>query len=307
VTQHHEIASDPLEGGITITPVAPPPGAAPPGAPPRPDAAILQPDPAPFPSRRVGVAEAISWHRITFVVPVIVITALAVLAGLARTPTYTSEAKLAIGGPASLAGFAANSESLAAGYSQAMHSPGVMRLIRRELGAGGAGGYSVSASSTTGSPVVRIRASASSGSGARALANAASLALIDYIDQLNTDRGAGKELLREFEDATVKVNRFDARLKALKGSGAGAQAINEARAARDTAALRARAASGDYQTSQTNRAAGARLQVLSPAVAAESDRVSRLELLTFIGLLVGLAVGAAAASIRANGWGWRRG
>jgi capsular polysaccharide biosynthesis protein len=292
------------EGGITITPAAGARDAAP--ARPAPELAKLG-APPPQPPRRVGVAEAIGWHPLTFVIPVVLITALGILAGLARTPTYTAEAKLAIGGPASLAGFAANSESLAAGYSQAMHSPGVTRLIRRELGAsGGEGGYTVTASSTTGSPVVRVRATESSSSGATDLANAASVALIDYIDRLNTNRGAGRSQLNEFQEATVRVIRLDARLKALKKSDADALSINKAKAARDTAALEAKAASSDYQTSQANRASGATLQVLSPAGAAESDRVSRLQLLAFIGLVVGLAVGAAAASLRANGWGWQR-
>jgi hypothetical protein len=305
VSEPNEMSrTDPLEGGITITPAAASRGA----ASAKPEAEIAKPSgPSALPARRVGVAEAIGWHPITFAIPVVLITALAVLAGLARTPTYSAEAKLAIGGPASLAGFAANSESLAAGYSQAMHSPGVTRLIRRELGASGReGGLSVSASSTTGSPVVRVQASDSSSSGATRLADAASVALIDYIDRINADRGAGRALLKEFQDATVRVNRLDARLKAMKKSDAGARSMNEARAARDTAALQAKAASSDYQTSQTNRASGARLRVLSPAGTAESDRVSRLELLIFIGLLVGVAVGAAAASLRANGWGWQR-
>ena len=46
----------------------------------------------------------------------------------------------------------------------------------------------------------------------------------------------------------------------------------------------------------------AELQVLSPAGGAQSDRTSKLELLAFIGLLIGIAVGATLASIRANGW-----
>ncbi len=211
-------------------------------------------------------------------------------------------------GPASLAGFAANSESLAAGYSQAMHSPGVARRISRQMGVHrGQGGSQVTASSTAGSPVVRVQATDSTSSGAIELANAASIALIGYINRINDDRGAGRALLKEFEDASVKVNRLRARLKALKSSDADPNTINEARAARDAAELQARSASTDYQTSQANRASGGRLQVLSPAGVASSDRLSKLELLIFIGLLVGAAVGAALASIRANGWGWPRG
>ena len=64
------------------------------------------------------MGEAIRWHWVTFLIPVVLITALAIPAGFLRSPDYTAEAKLAIsesaGGAAGLAGFAANSQSLAA-------------------------------------------------------------------------------------------------------------------------------------------------------------------------------------------------
>jgi hypothetical protein len=302
MNEHRELVSvDSLEGDVTIT------SADRPQVEPaevtrtdRPPVGHLQP-----PGGRVGVAEAIGWHWITFAIPVVVITGLAALVGLSRTPDYTAEAKLAIGGPASLAGFAANSESLAEGYSQAMHAPGVIRRISRGAGTPPEqSGSRVTASSTVGSPLVRVQATDATSTGAIKLANAASSALIGYINRLNDDAGAGQALLKEFEDATVKINRLSARLKSLKSSGADPNTITEARAARDAAKLQARSASADYQTSQTNRASGGRLQVLSPAGQATSDRLSKLELLIFIGLAVGIAVGAALASIRANGWVW---
>ena len=55
-----------------------------------------------------------------------------------------------------------------------------------------------------------------------------------------------------------------------------------------------------YQTRQANGAALSDLEVLSPAAAATSDRIRKLQLLTFIGLAVGVAAGAALASFRAR-------
>ncbi len=145
---------------------------------PSPNAPVtpVQPPP-PFQWTRVGVGEAIRWHWVTFLIPVVLITGLAILAGILRTPDYTAEAKLAInesgGGVAGLAGFAANSQSLAAGFSQAVNAPDVVRSVSRRLDLSqGEIRTSVSASSTTGSPVLRIQAVSSSADRAVALANA---------------------------------------------------------------------------------------------------------------------------------------
>ena len=118
---------------------------------------------------RVGVGEAIRWHWVTFAIPVVLFTTLAGAVGLLRTPDYTAEAKLAIsesaGGPAGVSGFAANSQSLAAGFSQAMDAPGVARQVSRKVGLPFEQVPSrVTASSTAGTPVIRIQATAQPGS-----------------------------------------------------------------------------------------------------------------------------------------------
>ena len=120
----------------------------------------------------------------------------------------------------------------------------------------------------TGSPVLRIQAVSSSASAAVALANAASVALIAYVNGVNDGDGAAQEqLLQEFRAATVRVNRLKSKLKALEGSGASSADVNKARADRDAAELVAGAASDAYKASQASRVSAGRLQVLSPAVA----------------------------------------
>ena len=254
------------------------------------------------------MGEAIRWHWVTFAISVVLITALAIAAGLLRSPDYTAEAKLAIdesaGGAAGLAGFAANSQSLAAGFSQAVNAPGVVHRVARRLDLPqGEVRSSVTASSTVGSPVLRVQAVSSSASAAVALANATSAALIAYVNGVNNgDVAAQKKLLQEFRSATVRVNRLESKLKVLEGSGASSAGVNKARADRDAADLVAGAASDAYKASQESRVSAGQLQVLSPAGQASSDRSSKLQLLGFIGLLIGIAVGATLASIRANGW-----
>ncbi len=306
MTEPREMASlDELDGGVTVSAAGAPPGAAP--ARPAPD--IAEPSaPPPHPSRRIGFAEAIRWHWATFAIAVVLITALAIAAGFLRNPDYTAEAKLAIsetaGGAAGLAGFAANSQSLASGFSQAVNAPGVVRRVARRLDLPqGEVRSNITASSTVGSPVVRIQAVSTSASSAVSLANATSAALIAYVNGVNDGEGATQEpLLKKFRAATVRVNRLRSRVKALGASGSDSADLNKARATRDAAELVAGAASAAYKASQEGRASASRLQVLSPAGQASSDRTSKLQLLGFIGLLIGIAVGATLASIRANGW-----
>ncbi len=185
-----------------------------------------------------------------------------------------------------------------------MNAPGVVRRVARRLDLPqGEVRSSITASSTVGSPVVRIQAVSSSASAAVSLANATSAALIAYVNGVNDGDGAAQEqLLKKFRAATVRVNRLTSRVKALGASGSESAELNKARAARDAAELVAGAVSAAYKASQEGRASAGRLQVLSPAGQAQSDRTSKLQLLAFIGLLIGIAVGATLASIRANGW-----
>ena len=185
-------------------------------------------------SPRVGVGEAVSWHRITFAVPVILLTALAVAVGLRRAPDYTAEAKLALsanaGGTAGLAGFAANSQALTAGFAQAVDAPKVVRRVSRKAGLSQADVRSqVTASSTADSPVVRVQAISPTAAGAKSTANAASVALAGYVNQLNRSGGVQQRLLEEFQEATIQVDAAKAQLSEARLSGADPATVSEAR------------------------------------------------------------------------------
>jgi capsular polysaccharide biosynthesis protein len=236
---------------------------------------------------------------------VILLTGLAVVVGLRRAPDYTAEAKLALsanaGGTAGLAGFAANSQTLTAGFAQAVDAPKVVGRISGKTGLSAAEVRSqVTASSTADSPVVRVQATSPTTGGAKSAANAASVALAGYVNQLNRSGGAQQRLLKEFQAATVRVDAAKAQLTEARSSGADPATVSKASAALDAAKLTEHAASTAYQTSQENSTSVGDLQVLSRAGGATSDRARKLELLVFIGLIVGVAVGATLATIRAN-------
>jgi hypothetical protein len=74
--------------------------------------------------------------------------------------------------------------------------------------------------------------------------------------------------------------------------------LNRAAAAVDVAELRREAIRLEYQASGQSSANAPTLEAFSPANGATSDRSSTLQILVFIGLVGGLAAGAALALLR---------
>ncbi len=255
--------------------------------------------------QRISLWDAIRWHWIAFLIPVIVFTGVGVALGLNREPNYTAEAKLAIseniGGPAGLAGFAANSQSLAAGFSQAVDARGVVDPVSQKVGLSAAEVRAqVSASSTAQSPVVRVQTTGASEREAVRLANRSSAALRDYLEEIGKADAVERRLVEDYRQAVLRVTESTKQLDRLEAVGAGQAELDEARATLQADQLVADGAKDAYQTRQANGAALSALEVLSPAAAATSDRNARLQMLAFAGFVVGVAVGAALASLRAR-------
>ena len=123
----------------------------------------------------------------------ILFTGAGIALGLSREPQYTAEAKLAIsenvGGPSGLAGFAANSQSLAAGFSQGVDARGVVDPVSDKLGltSGEVLALAAVCSATAQSPVVRVQAIGGTGQReAVRLANRSAVALRDYLEEISS-------------------------------------------------------------------------------------------------------------------------
>jgi capsular polysaccharide biosynthesis protein len=233
---------------------------------------------------------------------VLLFTGAGIAAGLLRAPEYTAEARLAVStgdSSTSLIGFADTSRTLAIGYSQAVDAPKIVQPAARKLNVSTGTAISrLSASATTDSAVVRVQATGPSKRSAVELANAGAKGLRKYVGGLS-DVSTSSKLLNRFQAASLRARRLAAAADAVSNTNAPSTVVEEAASKADTARLQASALKTAYADALTT-SGEARLQLLSPATTATSDRIPRLELFVFAGLLGGLALGTALAVLRAR-------
>jgi capsular polysaccharide biosynthesis protein len=257
-----------------------------------------------------GLLTAVRRHWITALIPVVLLVAAAVQVGLKRTPQFTATANVAVGSvfvdsPVGIASALQGTESLASVYSRLIDANAVTegtsrRLAQDSLPESG----TVSATPIAESPIVKITARAASARQAIALANAASASLVRYV---NRERGADDDanaIARLYSRAALRFrgradlrNRLTARYK-RNPTTAKRLARDRAAAAADTALLRRDGLLARYQTAVQGVTVTPPLRVLTSATEATSDRYTTLQILVFVGLLGGLAAGAALALLR---------
>ena len=257
-----------------------------------------------------GLLVAVRRHWITALIPVVLLVAAAVQVGLKRTPQFTATANVAVGSvfvdsPVGIASALQGTESLASVYSRLIDANAVaegtsQRLAQDSLPESG----TVSATPIAESPIVKITARAASARQAIALANAASSSLVAYInhernadDDANAIAGLYARAALRFRGRAGVRNRLIARYK-RNPTRANRLARDRAAAAADTALLRRDGLLARYQTAVQGVTVTPPLRVLTRATEATSDRYSTLQILVFVGLLGGLAAGAALALLR---------
>jgi hypothetical protein len=260
---------------------------------------------------RVGIAEAARRHWIIVALAVILGVGAAAVIGLARKPTYTAEARVAverrdIGDPGNVQGYVAANQSLAAAYGRAATSIQVTEPIARQVGISAAEVRTrVSAAPIAESPVLTLNAEGASSSDAVRLANALSDSMARYVERVNEPKPSPDKLLADFRAATIAVNETEKRLeRAGERYQAAASAANrrilDAAEADQSAGQAQRDALGDRYRAAVANQPSVELQRLNPATSATSDRVRVLQVLLFAGLVAGLAVGLAVAVLQAN-------
>jgi uncharacterized protein involved in exopolysaccharide biosynthesis len=257
-----------------------------------------------------GLLTAMRRHWITALIPVVLLVAAAVQVGLKRTPQFTATANVAVGSvfvdsPVGIASALQGTESLAAVYSRLIDANAVtegtsQRLAQDSLPESG----TVSATPIAESPIVKITARAASAGQAIALANAASSALVAYINRERSADDDANAIARLYSRAALRFrgradlrNRLTARYKRNRTT-ANRLARDRAAAAADTAQLRRDGLLARYQTAVQGVTVTPPLRVLTSATEATSDRYTTLQILVFVGLLGGLAAGAALALLR---------
>jgi capsular polysaccharide biosynthesis protein len=269
---------------------------------------------APLPPRDTNVWRAMLWNWWVVLISVVLFVGAGAGLALLRTPTYTATARLAVGriditSPGALSGYAVATQSLATGYSRTVTALAVAKPVSAKTGISVKDVQShVTATPVPESPVFRVEGTAPNADQAKALANESSRALIHYAAQLNQDNPDTNRLYRQYKAAFVQrklakqqlnIARTDA---GIRPSPKAEEEVDAARSEVEAASLRVDAIGKAYTASVQGQVATQLIQVISPATEASSDRRSTFMIYTFIGLVIGLLVGAAIAFIRETRW-----
>jgi capsular polysaccharide biosynthesis protein len=263
-------------------------------------------------ARRVDALTAVRHHWFVAIFPVALFVAAAVVLGMHRTPRYTATANLSVGhvyvsDPAGIPTIIDATQSLAATYSRAINSAVVTqdtrRILKQEKASAVSGG--LSATPIPQSQLIKVSAQSSNARGAVVLANAGATALASYVNRQIRDNDASATLSERYLDASLLYReRLDrskrlARRYANRRTRANKAARDRSAAATDAAKLRRNALQAAYQNAVQGGTSSVGVEIFSTASGATSDRSRKMQLLVFVGLLGGLAAGAALALLRA--------
>ncbi len=249
-------------------------------------------------------------HWFLALLPVLLFVGGAVALGIKRPARYEAQANLSVGhvyinNPAGIATIIDATQALAAVYSRAIHSGEVLQDTRRRLGEGSSVSGSFNATPLPNSPLIKVTAKSSSARGAIVLANSSADALALYVNKQLRDNSASSTLSDRYRDASLKYrqalddrNRLRRRYQRDE-TRANKEARDRAAAAADTALLRREALRASYEQAVQGGSASVGIESFSRASGATSDRRSMMQILVFVGLLGGLAAGAALALLRA--------
>lgn len=263
-------------------------------------------DPVPSPTTgRVSPSSAAIARPLLVLLPVITFLIPALFVSLARTPTYTAEARLLVGGNTveaqAVPGFVEAARTLAETYARLVETAVISRPVEELLGLdpGAAGGH-ISASSVPESSIIRVKGTATNRDAALAYAEAAATALEEYTEGSSTP----EEVLDDFEQAIVDfraAEREQARLRAEAATSPSEDAqrvLAQAEAATERARLRVDELRERYAS--RSGGSGTRVQLIGEAVDAGSDRSSSVMLAVGGSLVLGLIAGMALVTTVVN-------
>ena len=255
------------------------------------------------------VRYAVRDHWVLVLLPVIVLMAVAGGFALKRTPTYTAESRLTLGQldvAAQAPSYVTAAQGLAATYSQAIHAGAVTKPAGKALHISALEASKRLVASPIGqTPLFLIDAKGPSAHDAVKLANAASRALVRYVDGLNASAAGVGSSLKAYKRASQQQHQAGlavAEAQAAYGrhpSLKNRQAVTRAMQRSDSAKLRATVLASVYGNAKRVGATSNVLQILAPASTATSDRDSVAQKVLFIAAVAGLAIGVALA-IRAG-------
>jgi capsular polysaccharide biosynthesis protein len=239
------------------------------------------------------------------VVPAVVLAVLGAVLGLHASPTYTATAQLVVQPLAptlsQLPGAVQAAEDQATNESRLLTSSGVTVPLARQFHTTSSSiANHISATPIPQSSVIRLNAEAGSAHTAVALANAAAKAFSHYVNTELQSTAESEAVLKRYEAAEIMLSRARNVKVALEARHVRLAGLVRATAAIAAAQVRANALSSQYQSAIQALATAPAVKSFSSATNASSDRSSRLEIYVLGGLIVGLLLGAAVATMLAN-------
>lgn len=260
----------------------------------------------------VDVWTSVRRHPVLVVVPLILILGGALGIGLHRAPKFSADTHLQIASlnlnePGALTGFSTATASLASAYSRAIDADAVVLPVARRYHLNPQVVRSrVVATPIPSSPVIKVTATDTSSRGAVTLANAVSRQLVAYVNTLSSANPAVNQLYEQYRKLalalnTAKIRAAEAQHRYLTNKSTSTfTALRDSRTDVQTLQLQANSVQSAYHQVVNGEHAPTTTSLLDNAASASSDRKKKLEVLGLIGLLAGLATGAAVATARAN-------
>jgi hypothetical protein len=223
---------------------------------------------------------------------------LAILYSVVRTPDYTAETRLAVGGlnattPSAFTGFSTAAAQLAETDSRAVQGDAVVKDVAATLKLDPAEvRRSLSAAPIPQTPVFTVTANTKSAETSVDMSRLAGEAIVREANRAS-DAAPG-QLLKEYQTAERERQQAEARVASGAGSAAARADLVAAEAQADAARKRYTAAI---------QGGSVRLEIIQGPAEASSDRTSKLQMLLFVGLVLGFIIGSAISVFLESGGG----
>ena len=254
--------------------------------------------------------QAVRRYPLLTIAPMVLLAALGAALGYMRDPTYTATAQLSVGqlnvaNPAAIGSVVQASESLASVYSRRIDTSEVRDSVRREVGDAGAGA-TLAATPVPQSPIVRVLAESSDRQTAIDVSNAGARALERHARRLGDPAGENGDVFRRYREISLRASQQAARVRRLRRafgdnpSRSEQRTLDRAVAEYETTRLRQDGLRLSHQATQQSVRSTPALSMFSLATGADSDRRQAMQVLVFLGLVAGAAIGAALATFRLN-------
>lgn len=263
-----------------------------------------------MPTQRLTPLAAARRHLPLAVLAVLIGTALGVGLAISRPPTYSAEARLAVGSTSLTAqavpGYALAAQELAANYARYVNNAEEQSALQRDLHLGAGAIASVSASPIPESNVVRIEVTGSKEATAVAAAARVATSLIHLVNNSAAANTTAADILKQYTDISTRVATAQQAVTAAQSAVASAVAQQPAdpivlpslrqtaiAAAAKLAILQVQqeALSDKYRSVVSdNSGVSTQLLLVEHAVGTGSDRTTRAEQFGLAGLAAGCAL-----------------